>query len=253
MTPYKEQIIKEKLPLHIAIIMDGNGRWAKKQHKERIYGHQHGVDAVREVTEASAELGIKYLTLYTFSKENWNRPKEEVDALMKMLVYTISQEEKTLMDNNIKLETIGDLSEINQETKDALLKTIDNTKNNTRMTLILALNYSSRWEIVKGVKEISKQVKDNKLNIDEIDEKTISNHLTTKNYPDPDLLIRTSGEYRISNYLLWQLAYSELYFTDVLWPDFNKEELYKAIVNYQNRERRFGKISEQIENEKINS
>ena len=253
MTPYKEQIIKEKLPLHIAIIMDGNGRWAKKQHKERIYGHQHGVDAVREVTEASAELGIKYLTLYTFSKENWNRPKEEVDALMKMLVYTISQEEKTLMDNNIKLETIGDLSEINQETKDALLKTIDNTKNNTRMTLILALNYSSRWEIVKGVKEISKQVKDNKLNIDGIDEKTISNHLTTKNYPDPDLLIRTSGEYRISNYLLWQLAYSELYFTDVLWPDFNKEELYKAIVNYQNRERRFGKISEQIENEKINS
>ncbi|MCH3924162.1 MAG: isoprenyl transferase [Bacteroidales bacterium] len=253
MTPYKEQIIKEKLPLHIAIIMDGNGRWAKKQHKERIYGHQHGVDAVRAVTEASAELGIKYLTLYTFSKENWNRPKEEVDALMKMLVYTISQEEKTLMDNNIKLETIGDLSEINQETKDALLKTIDNTKNNTRMTLILALNYSSRWEIVKGVKEISKQVKDNKLNIDEIDEKTISNHLTTKNYPDPDLLIRTSGEYRISNYLLWQLAYSELYFTDVLWPDFNKEELYKAIVNYQNRERRFGKISEQIENEKINS
>src|SRR5574344_346530 len=202
--------------------MDGNGRWAKKQHKERIYGHQHGVDAVRAVTEASAELGIKYLTLYTFSKENWNRPKEEVDALMKMLVYTISQEEKTLMDNNIKLETIGDLSEINQETKDALLKTIDNTKNNTRMTLILALNYSSRWEIVKGVKEISKQVKDNKLNIDEIDEKTISNHLTTKNYPDPDLLIRTSGEYRISNYLLWQLAYSELYFTDVLWPDFNK-------------------------------
>jgi undecaprenyl diphosphate synthase len=253
LTPYKEQIIKEKLPLHIAIIMDGNGRWAKKQHKERIYGHQHGVDAVRAVTEASAELGIKYLTLYTFSKENWNRPKEEVDALMKMLVYTISQEEKTLMDNNIKLETIGDLSEINQETKDALLKTIDNTKNNTRMTLILALNYSSRWEIVKGVKEISKQVKDNKLNIDEIDEKTISNHLTTKNYPDPDLLIRTSGEYRISNYLLWQLAYSELYFTDVLWPDFNKEELYKAIVNYQNRERRFGKISEQIENEKINS
>ncbi|MBQ9312204.1 MAG: isoprenyl transferase [Bacteroidales bacterium] len=247
-TNFKEKINKENIPQHVAIIMDGNGRWAKKQGKERIFGHQHGVDSVRNVCEASAELGVKYLTLYTFSKENWNRPKEEVDALMKMLVYTIGQEEKTLMDNNIRLENIGDTSELGQEAKEALLAMIEKTKANSGMTLILALNYSARWEIIEMVKQISAEVKQGKIEEKSIDENTISSYLTTKQIPDVDLLIRTSGELRISNFLLWQIAYSELYFTEVLWPDFTKEEFYKAVCDYQNRERRFGKTSEQIVN-----
>ena len=242
----KENIVLDKLPEHIAIIMDGNGRWAKQRQKERIFGHQNGVNAVREVTEGCAELGVKYLTLYTFSTENWNRPQEEIDALMAMLVDTIAKEEATLMKNNIRLEYIGDISQIAKETQTALKNTIHNTRNNTRMTLILALNYSSRWEITQMVKNIAQQVKDNSLDIESIDQNIISKNLSTANYPDPDLLIRTSGEYRLSNYLLWQLAYTELFFTPILWPDFNKEGLYEAIISYQNRERRFGKTSEQL-------
>ena len=242
----KQRIQKDRLPKHIAIIMDGNGRWAKKQNKERVFGHQNGVNAVRNVCEAGAELGVQYLTLYTFSKENWNRPKEEVEALMKMLTATISSEEKTLMDNGIKLITIGDLSELNPDIQKALNKIIEITKNNKRMTLILALNYSSRWEITKAVKDMVKDAKDNKIKDEDINEELFSSSLTTGNIPDPDLLIRTSGEYRISNYLLWQIAYSELYFTDVLWPDYTKADLYEAILDYQGRERRFGKTSEQI-------
>ncbi len=242
----KENINLENLPKHIAVIMDGNGRWAKQRQKERIFGHQNGVNAVREITEGCAELGVEFLTLYTFSTENWNRPKEEIDALMAMLVDTIAKEEATLMKNNIKLEYIGDISQIAEETQNALRNTIHNTRNNTRMTLILALNYSSRWELTEMVKSIAQQAKDNSLNIKEINQDIISKNLSTANYPDPDLLIRTSGEYRLSNYLLWQLAYTELFFTSTLWPDFNKEGLYEAIISYQNRERRFGKTSEQL-------
>lgn len=242
----KGSINLENLPKHIAVIMDGNGRWAKQRQKERIFGHQNGVNAVREVTEGCAELGVEYLTLYTFSTENWNRPKEEVDALMAMLVDTIAKEEKTLMDNDIKLEYIGDISQIATETQNALKNTIYNTRNNKRMTLILALNYSSRWEITEMVKTIAERVKNNDLNTEDICQDVISKNLCTANYPDPDLLIRTSGEYRLSNYLLWQLAYAELFFTPTLWPDFNKEGLYEAIISYQSRERRFGKTSEQI-------
>lgn len=226
--------------------MDGNGRWAKKQNKERIYGHQNGVTAVRNVCEAGAELGIKYLTLYTFSKENWNRPKEEVDALMNMLVVTIGNEEKTLMDNNIRLKTIGDTEELSDDTKNALFALIEKTSRNSGMTLVLALNYSSRWEITQAVKKAAGDAVKGIINVNDINEEVFSSYLTTKDMPDPDLLIRTSGELRISNYLLWQIAYSELYFTDVLWPDYSKEDLYKAIVDYQNRERRFGKTSAQI-------
>ena len=204
------------------------------------------MNAVREVTEGCAELGVEYLTLYTFSTENWNRPKEEVDALMAMLVDTIAKEEKTLMDNDIKLEYIGDISQIATETQNALKNTIYNTRNNKRMTLILALNYSSRWEITEMVKTIAGKVKNNDLKTEDICQDVNSKNLCTANYPDPDLLIRTSGEYRLSNYLLWQLAYAELFFTPTLWPDFNKEGLYEAIISYQSRERRFGKTSEQI-------
>ncbi len=243
----KEKIIKGKLPKHIAVIMDGNGRWAKQRGEERVFGHRNGVRAVRDVTEACAELGVEYLTLYTFSTENWNRPKEEIDALMAMLVTTIAQEEKTLMDNNIKLECIGDVEQIASETRASLLECMEHTKNNNRMTLILALNYSSRWEITDTVRRIAALVEENRLKKEQIDQDFISSQLATANYPDPDLLIRTSGEYRLSNYLLWQLAYAELYFTPTLWPDFTKESLYEAIVDYQSRERRFGKTSEQLE------
>ncbi|MBO6117263.1 MAG: isoprenyl transferase [Bacteroidales bacterium] len=246
MNSLKDAINKNNLPSHIAIIMDGNGRWAKKQNKERIYGHQNGVTAVRNVCEAGAELGIKYLTLYTFSKENWNRPKEEVDALMNMLVVTIGNEEKTLMDNNIRLKTIGDTEELSDDTKNALFALIEKTSRNSGMTLVLALNYSSRWEITQAVKKAAGDAVKGIINVNDINEEVFSSYLTTKDMPDPDLLIRTSGELRISNYLLWQIAYSELYFTDVLWPDYSKEDLYKAIVDYQNRERRFGKTSAQI-------
>lgn len=239
-----DNINKEKLPVHIAVIMDGNGRWAEKHGKERIFGHQNGVTPVREVAEACAELGVKYLTLYTFSKENWNRPDKEVNALMQMLVATIANEEKTLMDNGIRFHTIGDRNGLADDVCKALDELADKTSDNSRMTLVLALNYSSRWEITEAVKAIASDVKDNIIGIGEINTDMINSYLTTKDIPDPDLLIRTSGELRLSNYLLWQIAYTELYFTDVLWPDFTKDDLYDAIIDYQKRSRRFGKITE---------
>lgn len=235
-----------KLPAHIAIIMDGNGRWAKTHGKPRVFGHKNGVLAVREVSEAAAELGIKYLTLYAFSTENWSRPSFEVNALMALLVETVKRELSTLNKNNIRLQAIGDLSKLPDMTRKTLLEGIEQTKNNTRMTLILALNYSSRWEIVEAVKKISTQVKDGLLSVDNITSDVFSEYLTTKDIPDPELMIRTSGEHRISNYLLWQAAYAELYFTSVLWPDFRREHFYQALLDFQGRERRFGKISEQL-------
>ena len=246
MESLKDKIITERLPQHIAIIMDGNGRWAKQQGKLRVFGHQHGVDTVHEITEACAELGVKYLTLYAFSTENWNRSAFEVDALMSLLTNALKKELKTLSDNNIRLNAIGDLKRLPKSQYDALMDAINYTKNNTRMTLTLCLSYSSRWEITKMVKDIATEVKEGKINPEEIDEALIDNHLATAGMPDPDLLIRTSGEERISNYLLWQIAYSELYFTKKYWPDFTKEDLYDAVVNYQSRERRFGKTSEQL-------
>ena len=246
MESLKDKIIMERLPEHIAVIMDGNGRWAKEKGKMRVFGHQHGVDAVRNTTEACAELGVKYLTLYAFSTENWNRSSFEVDALMSLLANALKNELKTLNDNNIRLNAIGDLSRLPKSQYDALMYAIDNTKNNTRMTLTLCLSYSGRWELVQAMKKIAMEAQNGSIKPEQIDEALISSHLATANMPDPDLLIRTSGEERISNYLLWQIAYSELYFTKKYWPDFSKEDLYEAIINYQNRERRFGKTSEQI-------
>ncbi len=243
---FKEAIKDKPIPKHIAIIMDGNGRWAKQKGHERIYGHIHGVDSVRKVTEAAAEIGVKYLTLYAFSTENWNRPQEEVDALMELLVDTIHKEVSTLNKNNIRLQTIGETDKLPLSCQENLKKAIEETKNNNALTLILALNYGSRCEITSAVKKIAEEVNSGKLNASEISEKIISQSLYTSAYPDPELLIRTSGEKRISNYLLWQIAYSELYFTETLWPDFKKENLFEAIYNYQQRERRFGKTSEQI-------
>jgi len=242
----KDQINLDRLPQHIAIIMDGNGRWAKKHGKQRTFGHQNGVNAVREASESAAELGVRYLTLYAFSTENWNRPKYEIDALMQLLVESIDKETPTLNKNNIRLNTIGDIKSLPEKSYNQLLKTIKETAGNDRMTLTLALSYSSRWEITETVKLISSKIKNNELNIDDIDQQLISSYLNTSSMPDPELLIRTSGELRISNFLLWQIAYSELYFTPKLWPDFKKEDLYDAIIDYQNRERRFGKTSEQI-------
>jgi undecaprenyl diphosphate synthase len=234
------------IPQHIAIIMDGNGRWAKQQGKLRTFGHKHGVKAVREATEAAAELGVKYLTLYAFSTENWNRPKLEVKALMELLVITIAKEVDTLNKNNIRLETIGNIDDLPKRAKAELIKAKENTANNTHMTLILALSYSAKWEITEAVKQIAAKVKSGELNSSDINDDLISQHLTTKDFPDPELLVRTSNEHRLSNFLLWQVAYSEFYFTETLWPDFNKSEMIKAIYAYQNRERRFGKTSEQI-------
>lgn len=234
------------LPSHVAIIMDGNGRWAKEKGKLRVFGHQNGVKAVRDTVEAAAELGVQNLTLYAFSTENWNRPKLEVSALMELLVATISKETKTLMENNIRLNAIGDLSQLPKNCYNELQVAMEKTKGNSRMTLHLALSYSARWEITNAVKLITDKVKQETLSIADINEETISAHLTTKDFPDPELLIRTSGEHRISNFLLWQIAYAELYFTDKLWPDFRREDLYEAIVDFQNRERRFGKTSEQV-------
>ncbi len=248
MTNLIDKIEKSKLPKHIAIIMDGNGRWAKQRQQERVFGHENGVVAVKETVEAAAELGIKYLTLYAFSTENWNRPKEEVDALMSLLVKTINQETKTLNDNNIRLTAIGDLQSLEKETYDELMTAINETSNNSKMTLILALSYSSKWEITNAMKMIAEKIKNNEIQPDQINQELISSYLTTSNIPDPEMLIRTSGEYRISNFLLWQIAYSELYFTPKLWPDFRKEDLYLAILDYQSRERRFGLISEQLNN-----
>ena len=239
-------IDKNKLPKHVAVIMDGNGRWAKQKGEHRIFGHQHGVASVREVTEAAAELGIKFLTLYAFSTENWNRPKAEVNALMELLVTTISKEVKTLNKNKIRLQAIGDLKSLPGNCYNELMNAINETSENDSMTLALALSYSSKWEIIDAVKHIAEKVKKNEIFIGDIDEKLFSSVLTTKNIPDPELLIRTSGEQRISNFLLWQIAYAELYFTEKLWPDFHKADFYEAILDYQNRERRFGKTSEQV-------
>jgi undecaprenyl diphosphate synthase len=242
----KENIDTNKLPKHIAVIMDGNGRWAKTHGKPRVFGHKNGVEAVREVTEACAEIGVSYLTLYAFSTENWSRPAFEVNALMALLIDAVKSEMKTLNKNNIRLQAIGDLSKLPSLSRKALEEGIEQTKNNTRMTLILALNYSSRWEIVQASKTISEDVLLGKILPADVNEDLFSSYLTTKNIPDPELLIRTSGELRISNYLLWQIAYAELYFTEVFWPDFRKNDLYKAIIDFQGRERRFGKTSEQI-------
>jgi len=242
-----KQIDKEKLPKHIAITMDGNGRWAQQKGKFRVFGHQNGVKAVRETAECAAEIGIQYLTLYAFSTENWNRSEKEVNALMTLLVSTINKETKTLMDNNIRLNAIGDLEQLPKKCKAELKDAIEKTKNNKRMTLILALSYSGRWEIINAINNIVKDVKAKGLE-SELTEVTFQQYLSTKNVPDPELLIRTSGEHRISNFLLWQIAYSELYFTDTLWPDFRKKDLINAIINYQKRERRFGKSGEKIKN-----
>ena len=241
-----DKIDKNSLPKHIAVIMDGNGRWAKEHGRPRVFGHKNGVKAVRETTEACAELGVEYLTLYAFSTENWNRPRIEVNALMALLVETLRKEISTLNKNNIRLKAIGDLEKLPPKTYKALLEGIENTKNNTHMTLVLALNYSAKWEILDAVKKIARKVASEEITPDDIKEDDFVGALSTAGIPDPELLIRTSGENRISNFLLWQIAYSELYFSPIFWPDFRKAQLYEAIIDFQQRERRFGKISEQI-------
>ena len=242
----KDKIILSKLPLHVAIIMDGNGRWAQRLGELRVFGHQNGVRAVREITESAAELGIKYLTLYAFSTENWNRPQEEVNALMELLVHTIHAEKETLNKNNIRLLAIGDLKSLPQKCYNELMEAIKDTSHNTQMSLVLALSYSARWEITEAVKKINEDTLKGKIKNENIDESVISSYLSTAGIPDPELLIRTSGETRISNFLLWQIAYTEFHFTEKLWPEYTKEDFYKAIVDFQNRERRFGLISDQI-------
>lgn len=242
----QQNIDKTNLPKHLAIIMDGNGRWAKQKGLLRALGHESGTKSVKVIIEASAKLGIEFLTLYAFSTENWNRPKLEVETLMKVLINSLKKELTTLQKNNIKLSAIGNLEKLPKSAQKELLDVIDKTKDNTKMTLTLALSYGSREEIVSAVRNICSKVKNNIISIDTIDDSIINEHLYTQNLPDVDLLIRTSGEHRISNFLLWQIAYAELYFTDILWPDFKEEDLYEAIISYQKRERRFGKTSEQI-------
>jgi undecaprenyl diphosphate synthase len=239
-------IDKLKLPKHVAIIMDGNGRWAKQIGKNRVFGHQQGARSIKEVVKIAGEIGIEYLTLYAFSTENWSRPKLEVEALMALLVSTINTETKELMENNVKLLSIGNHEILPDKVRKKLYQAIEKTKNNTGLKLNLALSYSSKWEIINAVKKIAEQVQNKQIALEQINEELIDNNLSTAGIPHPELMIRTSGEYRISNFLLWQLAYSELYFTQVLWPDFGREEFLDAILNYQNRERRFGKTSEQI-------
>lgn len=241
-----ETINKDNLPKHLAIIMDGNGRWAKQKGFLRAFGHENGTKSVRTVVETSAKLGIENLTLYAFSTENWNRPKLEVDLLMELLINSLKNELKTLQENNIRLNSIGNLDLLPISAQKKLQEVIETTKSNSRMVLTLALSYGSREELLNAVKNISNKVKNNIISIDKIDESIINQHLYTRDLPEVDLLIRTSGEHRISNFLLWQIAYSELYFTDVLWPDFREVDLYEAIISYQKRERRFGKTSEQI-------
>ena len=241
-----EEIDKNRLPRHVAIIMDGNGRWAKAKGKDRSFGHQEGVVSVRKVMDAVVRLGLKYLTLYTFSTETWNRPDEEVQALMGLLVSAIHRETPEMMDKNIRLVAIGDLSRLRQDAHDTLMECIHTTAGNTGTTLVLALSYSSRWEITAAIRQIAQEVLDKKITPDAITEEVVSAHLTTKDIPDPDLLIRTGGEKRVSNFLLWQLSYAEFFFTDVFWPDFREENFYEAILYYQRRERRFGKTSEQL-------
>lgn len=242
----KDKIDIKNLPQHIAIIMDGNGRWAKMRGKHRVFGHEQGVISVRETAEAAAEIGVKFLTLYAFSTENWKRPATEVEALMKLLVQTIHQETKTLTDNDIRLRAIGDLDSLDENCRKELIEAMNTTASNKRMDLVLALSYSGRWELTETFKALANKVRSGILNPDDITQEVISNNLNTAGMPEPELLIRTSGECRISNFLIWQSAYTELYFTSKLWPDFRKEDLYEAIIDYQQRERRFGKVSEQI-------
>ncbi len=249
MSQLLEKIDKNNLPRHIAIIMDGNGRWAKEQGQDRLFGHFHGVESVRNIVEGCAELGIQYLTLYAFSTENWDRPEYEVVGLMELLVSTIRDEAETLRKNNIKLHVIGDMSMLPDYAKKELNEALQLTASNTGLNLVMALSYSGRWELLNAVKNIAHDVKEGKLQVEAIDQDTLQKFLCTSNFPDPELMIRTSGEYRISNFLLYQLAYAELYFTQVRWPDFRKENLYEAIVDYQNRERRFGKTSDQLDKE----
>ena len=249
MTTLKDKIDMSRIPQHVAVIMDGNGRWAKLHGKERLFGHYNGVESVRAVITASVQLGVKYLTLYTFSTENWNRPKAEVDGLMELLVENIVKETPTFHEKNIRFTTIGNNSLLPEKALRKLEECIAETASNSGMTLVLALSYSSRWEITEAVRRIADKVKNGELNVEDIDDDVVSNNLTTVGIPDPELLIRTSGELRLSNYLLWQMAYTELYFTDTLWPDFREESFYEAIVDYQKRERRFGKTSEQLERE----
>lgn len=240
----------ERIPRHVAIIMDGNGRWAKSKNKERIFGHEQGAKSARIISETAAKMGIKYLTLYAFSKENWNRPQNEVFALMNLLIQGVNDNLETINKLNIKLKTIGDYNSLPDNVKKAVKKSIDSTKNNTGLTLIIALNYGSRWEIINSVKKITKKVLNNEIKIDDINNDIFEQNLETYNIPDPDFLIRTSGEYRISNFLLWQLSYTELYFTDTYWPDFRQKQFYKAIDDFSTRERRFGKTSNQIKKNK---
>ncbi|MBN1820624.1 MAG: isoprenyl transferase [Prolixibacteraceae bacterium] len=243
----KEILNKNNIPSHVAIIMDGNGRWAAKHGKARIFGHEQGVESVRAAVEAAGEIGVKYLTLYAFSTENWGRPTEEVNALMGLLIQAIENETEKLNKNNVKLGVIGNIEMLPAVVKGKLMNCINNLKSNTGLNLILALSYSSKWEIINAVKNIAASVKNGEIKTDQINERLFENCLTTRGIPDPELLIRTSGEYRISNFMLWQIAYSEFYFPEKLWPDFTKEDFFEAINNYQKRERRFGKTSEQIE------
>lgn len=246
MSQLLEKIDKDKLPRHIAIIMDGNGRWAREKGEDRLFGHFHGVESVRNIVEGCAELGIGYLTLYAFSTENWDRPEYEVVGLMELLVSTIRKEVESLDKNNIRLHVIGDMNMLPEYARKELKEALDLTSHNTGLNLIMALSYSGRWELLNAVKSIAWEVKKGKLNVEDIDQDILQQYLCTSGFPDPELMIRTSGEYRISNFLLYQLAYAELYFTNVRWPDFRKENLYEAILDYQNRERRFGKTSEQL-------
>lgn len=243
---FKEQIDMNRLPRHVAVIMDGNGRWARRKGKERIYGHQHGVKAVRKVIEAAAELGIKVLTIYAFSTENWNRPDDEVSALMDLMVDSLNNETETLLKNQISITAIGDIDRLSEKIRERLFETIRVTSGCTRLKLVVALSYSSRWEISEACRKIALDVRQGRLHPDNINEEIMSAYLQTSGLPDPELMIRTSGEKRISNFLLWQLAYAELYFTEKLWPDFGKEDFYKAIADFQKRERRYGRTSEQI-------
>jgi undecaprenyl diphosphate synthase len=251
MQSLKEQINLQRLPHHIAIIMDGNGRWAQEKGQDRLFGHFHGVESVRDIVEGCAELGVGYLTLYAFSTENWDRPEYEVSGLMELLVDTIRNETETLNKNNIKLHVIGDMNMLPAYAQKELNESLEITSRNTGLNLIMALSYSSRWELVQAVKQIAGDVKAGKVDPDTITQDTLQKYLTTSNFPDPELMVRTSGEYRISNFLLYQLAYAELYFTNVRWPDFRKENLYEAILDFQRRERRFGKTGDQLQQESL--
>lgn len=246
MVNLKEHIDTSNLPRHIAVIMDGNGRWAKKKGAARIFGHQSAITAVREVTEGCAELGVQYLTLYAFSTENWSRPKREVNGLMRLLVSTLKKEIHTLQENNVRLRTIGQTETLPGSCQEELMEAMDQTRDNDGLQLILALSYSGRWELTEAIKAIASKVKDGIVDPASINQEMIGNNLQTNKFPDPELLIRTSGEMRVSNFLLWQIAYTEIYITEKLWPDFRREDLYEAIISYQKRERRFGRISEQV-------